>query len=170
MPIPNLAPWCRARSHLVHLAGCVVPLLVCLTVAVQGATVAVPNLSGVWLMKPDVAVQMFRCGDKMCGRVIWLRVPLDPEGLLKHDKLNPDPALRQRQACGLTIIWGLRATFPDRWENGRFYNPDDGKTYHLNVEFVSPNQIRARIYVLLPIFGETRDLVRVPRGISKGWC
>ena len=167
---PRRPSWWRALSHLLRLTGCMVPLVVCLTVPLRGQTVAAQSLPGIWLMKPEVAVQMFECGETMCGRVIWLRVPLDSEGLLKRDKLNPDPALRQRQACGQTIIWGLRATGPGRWTNGWFYNPDDGKTYRLNVELESADQIKVRIYLGIPLFGETRTLVRVPRGISAGWC
>lgn len=160
----------RAFSHLLRLIGCVVPLLVCLTGSAYGATDVVTGLPGVWLMKPQVAVQMFECDGMMCGRVIWLQAPLDSEGLLKRDKLNPDPALRNRQACGQTIIWALRAADPNRWENGWFYNPDDGKTYRLNVELESPNQIKARIYVGIPILGVTKTLVRIPREVSEGWC
>ncbi len=167
---PNQSPRWRALTHLLRLAGCLVPLLVFMIGPVAGAPEVSPGLSGVWLMKPDAAVQMFECGEMMCGRIIWLRVPLDAEGLLKRDKLNPDPALRQRQACGQTIIWGLRATSPGRWADGWFYNPDDGKTYRLNVQLESPDQIRARIYVGIIIFGETRRLIRVPLGISEGWC
>ena len=47
------------------------------------------------------------------------------------DKKNPDPALRQRPLCGLTIFWALRPAGPDRWTDGGFYNPDDGQTYSI---------------------------------------
>lgn len=162
--------WWRTFSHLLHLAGCVVLVLGCLILRAEGATLAAAGLPGVWLMKPDVAIQLFDCSSMICGRVIWLLAPLDSEGLLKRDKLNPDPALRGRQACGQTIIWGLRPTEPNHWEDGWFYNPDDGRTYRLDVELARPDQIMARIYVGLPLFGVTRTLIRVPRGISKGWC
>ena len=71
----------------------------------------------------------------MCGRGVWLRVPLDP--------LNPDPALPQCQVCGATIIWTLRATEPNRWEAGWFYNPDDGRTYGARAELKCADTIAA---------------------------
>lgn len=159
------SPWWRTLLHL----ACAVPLLTCVTVPVQGAMAAATGLSGVWLMGAKVAIQIFDCSGMMCGRVVWLQVPLDSQGLLKRDKLNPDPALRQRQVCGPTIIWNLRATDPNQWEGGWFYNPDDGKTYRAAVELESADVIVVRIYLGLPIFGETRTFIRVPRGISEGW-
>jgi hypothetical protein len=75
--------------------------------------IAAPNVpSGIWLMGTKVAIQVFDCSGLLCGRVIWLKAPLDPQGLLKRDKLNPDPALRERQVCGPTIIWNARAIDP----------------------------------------------------------
>ena len=90
--------------------------------------------------------------------------------MLKRDKLNPDPALRGRQVCGPTIIWNARPKGANRWEGGWFYNPDDGATYRLKMELVSPDVLSARIYSGIPLFGETRTLVRVPMGIGAGWC
>ncbi|MDA8051762.1 MAG: DUF2147 domain-containing protein [Rhodospirillales bacterium] len=67
------------------------------------ASATVPQ--GVWLMERRVAVQIFDCAGLLCGRILWLRFPRDPEGPLVRDKDNPDPALRQRPLCGLAIIW-----------------------------------------------------------------
>jgi hypothetical protein len=35
---------------------------------------------------------------------------------------------------------------------------------------VSDNVITARIYVGVPLLGQTRTLVRVQHGVSAGWC
>src|SRR5579883_1514460 len=162
---------CRRRSPL-HWVGCAALLIVAviwLAVPVPRATAAaVPQ--GVWLMESRVAVQIFDCGNLLCGRILWLAIPRDPQGRLDRDKHNPDPALRQRPLCGLTIIWGLRSTGPDRWGGGRFYNPDDGKTYNISAELTSADTLIARIYVGIPLFGETKTLHRVLHGTSKGWC
>jgi uncharacterized protein (DUF2147 family) len=99
-------------------------------------------------MGAKVAIQIFDCSGMMCGRVVWLQVPLDSQGLLKRDKLNPGPALRQRQVCGPTIIWNLRATASNRWKDGWFYNPDDGKTYRATVVFETADVIVARRHLL----------------------
>ncbi len=132
------------------------------------AAAAVPT--GVWLMGTKVAIQIFDCSGMLCGRIIWLKEPLDPQGLLKRDKLNPEPALRQRQICGPTVIWNVRPDGDNSWEGGWFYNPDDGATYRVSIELKSQDEISARIYSGIPLFGETKTLVRVPMGTSEGWC
>ena len=132
------------------------------------ASTAVP--AGVWLMGMDVAVQVFDCGGLLCARVIYLKAPLDARGLLKRDTNNPNPALRQRQVCGPTIIWNLHAAGTNRWEEGWFYNPDDGKTYRISMELKSDDMIVARIYSGFPIFGKTRTLIRIPQGTTERWC
>jgi uncharacterized protein (DUF2147 family) len=152
------------------LAGYAALLLFCISIPVPRAPAAAVVPSGVWLMGTKVAIQIFDCSGMLCGRIIWLKAPLDPQGLLKRDKLNPDPTLRQRQVCGPTIIWNLRSNCSNSWEGGWFYNPDDGATYRVSMELKSPDLISARIYSGLPIFGETRTLVRVPMGTSAGWC
>lgn len=129
---------------------------------------AVPQ--GVWLMEGRVAVQIFECEGLMCGRIVWLQVPRDPEGLLDRDKNNPVPALQQRKLCGLTILWGLRPTGSNRWVDGWFYNPDDGKAYSVTAQLKSDDVIIARIYVGLPLFGKTKTLARVVHETTDGWC
>jgi uncharacterized protein (DUF2147 family) len=132
------------------------------------AQAAVPE--GVWLIDNKAAVQIYDCAGLMCGRIIWLLVPRNEIGQLDRDKHNPDPALRQRQLCGLTMIWNLHPDGPNRWKDGWFYNPDDGKTYRESAQLASANVMVARIYVGVPLFGQTKKLVRVPHGVTAGWC
>jgi uncharacterized protein (DUF2147 family) len=145
-----------------------VATLVCLAAPGTAARAAVPQ--GVWLIDGKVAVQIFDCEGLLCGRILWLRIPRDPQGKFVTDKNNPDPALRKRRLCGLTILWGLRSTGPNRWGDGWFYNPDDGRTYSISAKLESPDVIAARIYVGFPLFGETKTLLRVAHGTSAGGC
>ncbi len=125
---------------------------------------------GVWLIDGRAAVQIYDCAGLMCGRIIWLKVPRNLLGQLDRDKHNPDPALRQRQLCGLTMLRNLRPAGPGRWSDGWFYNPDDGKTYRVSANQASDNVIKARIYIGAPLLGQTKSLMRVPHGVSAGWC
>ena len=125
---------------------------------------------GVWLIDGEAAVQLFDCKGLLCGRILFLHAPHNPQGELKRDMKNPDPGLRQRELCGLNVIWGLRPTGPDHWEGGRFYNPDSGKTYDVKMELTASNALEARFYQGASFLGETRTLSRIPHGNSKGWC
>jgi Uncharacterized protein conserved in bacteria (DUF2147) len=77
--------------------------------------------------------------------------------------LNPDPKLRQRPLCGLTIIWGLQPKGPGHWSSGWLYDPQDGVTYDVAAELTAPNTISARVYRGIPLFGRTEILMRDPQ-------
>lgn len=158
--------WLRALSGAVRVA--LLAAIIFLAVSRSMASAAAPQ--GVWLIDTRVAVQIFDCDGLLCGRILWLRIPRDLRGQLDRDKNNPDPALRQRRLCGLTILWGLHPTGRDRWGGGWFYNPDDGKTYEVSAELRSPDVLVARIYLGIPLLGKTKTLLRVPHGTSEGWC
>lgn len=145
-------------------------LAVLLLVASPWTIARAAILDSVWLMDGKVAVQIFDCKGLLCGRILWLQTPRDLQGVLNRDKHNPDPALRQRGLCGLTVLWNLQPDGANRWKDGWFYNPDDGKTYRVTAELTSDDLITARIYALLPVLGQTKFLQRVLHGTSDGWC
>ena len=125
---------------------------------------------GLWLIDGKAAVQVFDCEGLMCGRIEWLVVPRNALGQLDRDKHNPDPRLRDRQLCGVTMLWNLHPIGANRWRDGWFYNPDDGRTYRVSAELKPGGVLTARIYVGTPLFGKTKTLVRVARGATAGWC
>jgi uncharacterized protein (DUF2147 family) len=132
------------------------------------ASAAVPE--GVWLIKGEAAVQMFDCNGLLCGRLLSMQTAHESQGDRKRDKRNPDPALRQRELCGLTLIWGLRPTGPNRWDDGWFYYPVSGKTYNVKMELTPSDALVARFYQGTSFLGETKTLTRVQHGTSNGWC
>jgi uncharacterized protein (DUF2147 family) len=142
--------------------------LLLLLVHIRPASSEVPE--GTWLFANKVAVQVFECSGLLCGKIIWLANPRTPAGLPDVDRLNPDPALRQRPLCGLTIIWGLRPDGTSQWSNGWLYDPQDGNTYNLTAELTAPDRMSARVYRGIPIFGRTEILIRDPQLSFDGRC
>ena len=125
---------------------------------------------GVWLINGEAAVQIFECNSLLCGRICWLQAPRDAQGQLKRDTRNPDPALRQRELCGLTVIRDLRSSGSNHWNDGWFYYPDSGKIYNIKMELTSSDALVARFYQGTSFIGETKTLRRVVQGTSEGWC
>jgi uncharacterized protein (DUF2147 family) len=122
----------RRRKHRVwrvarHARQLAVALLLFVLLASPRTAAWGNTLQGEWLIDGRVVVQTFDCGAKMCGPILWLKVPRNPQGQLDQDKKNPNPALRIRRLCGLTFLWNLQPDASERWRDGRFYNPDDGK-------------------------------------------
>jgi uncharacterized protein (DUF2147 family) len=173
---PNMMrPWMATAAlarFVADLLGRPISALVAATIPLSApcavAQPAVPD--GVWLIDGRVAVQIYDCASLMCGRILWLKVPRNAIGQLDRDKHNPHPALRERELCGLTMIWNLHPDGLNRWKDGWFYNPDDGGTYRVSAQLKSDDVILARIYLGVPLFGRTKTLARVPHGVSEGWC
>ena len=95
------------------IQGALTALLWCFVGSGASAQAAVPP--GIWLIDGRAAVQIFDCAGMMCGRIVFLIIPRDANGQLNRDVNNPNPQLRQRQLCGLTIFWNLRPAGANRW-------------------------------------------------------
>jgi uncharacterized protein (DUF2147 family) len=128
-----------------------------LSAAAQTPAPATPL--GRWLSEAKRGVvEIYPCGDRLCGKLVWLIEPMR-RGAPALDDQNPDPALRQRPTCGLTILGDFRQTEPQRWGDGWIYDPDSGKTYHATMA-LEGETLRLRGYVGIPLFGETQSWTR----------
>jgi uncharacterized protein (DUF2147 family) len=143
-------------------------ILLVMTVVPLPASSAVP--AGTWMFANRVALQIFDCSGLLCGKIVWLLRPDNPAGQPDLDYRNPDPALRRRHLCGLTIIWGMEPNGQDRWSNGWLYDPKDGIIYNVTAELTSPSIITARVYHGIPLLGRTEILVRDPPLRPDGRC
>jgi uncharacterized protein (DUF2147 family) len=142
--------------------------LLMLTVHSRPASSEVPD--GTWLFANRVAIEVFECSGLVCGRIVWLLRPRTPAGQPDVDRLNPDPTLRERPLCGLTIIWGLQPDGAGHWSSGSLYDPQDGTTYDLTAERTAPDKISARVYRGVPLLGRTEILIRDPQLSFDGRC
>jgi uncharacterized protein (DUF2147 family) len=74
-------------------------------------------------------VKIEACGGAVCGSMVWLKEPNDPEtGKPKLDKNNTDAAKRSRPLIGVPIVLDMKPSGADKW-SGQVYNAEDGKTY-----------------------------------------
>ena len=136
-------------------------LILALSATGFAGTAAAADPRGVWLVDGKAAVEIYDCGGGLCGRIVALTEPRDRQGAPKHDSHNPDPALRDRPLCGLTVLNGLRSAGAGAWDGGRFYNPDDGHRYSATAQMASEDRLVARFFVGLPMLGESRTLTRI---------
>src|SRR5579871_3202802 len=80
---------------------------------------------GRWLSEErDGVIDIYPCGDKLCGRLVWIRDPLDKNGKPKVDDQNPKPELRNRPRCNLVIMSDFVPTGENRWGDGWVYDPN----------------------------------------------
>jgi uncharacterized protein (DUF2147 family) len=90
---------------------------------------------GTWLtQKSDGRIQVSRCGQGICGKVVWLKDAVDPTtGKPMTDSKNPNPTLAARPMVGVQLFINMNPTGPTSWA-GRIYNADDGGTYESKVK------------------------------------
>ncbi len=107
---------------------------------------AAAGVTGVWLAPARSAhIQMFQCGEAVCGRMISASRPRTNPRLL--DIHNQNPALRGRSMVGALVIQGFKGG-PTTWKGGRVYNPGDGKSYKGALTLLDPNHLKLQGCVL----------------------
>jgi uncharacterized protein (DUF2147 family) len=122
--------------------------------------------TGLWWAEGGAAqVEITRCGEALCGRVAWLRAPLDPSGCPLRDAENPDPALRARSMIGIDLLQDLRpsASHPGEWSGGEIYDPTSGRVYRAVLRMDGPDHLRLRGYLGIELLGRTTTWIRVGR-------
>ncbi len=115
---------------------------------------------GVWSTDEGKShVKIEPCGDKLCGKIIWLKEPKTEKGIDKTDKRNEDAALRGRKIVGLELISGFVPDGPNEWDDGKIYNPQDGKTYSSSMTLVKPDTLEVKGCLLM--FCKTQTWTKV---------
>ena len=101
--------------------------------AVSAVAQAASPPDGIWYTKGEESIiKVHPCGaeaDALCGTLVWLKEPKEADGTLKVDKLNKDPAKKNKPMVGLDILLNMKAA-ADHWK-GKAYNPEDGKLYDI---------------------------------------
>jgi uncharacterized protein (DUF2147 family) len=120
---------------------------------------------GYWLSDLEkVVVEIYRCEENLCGKIVWLAKPYRRSGEFKRDKRNPDPALRHRGWCGIEVITGLKPERDDFWRNGRFYDPKRGQTYDIDIKLKEGDRLELRAYLGFRLLGKSKIWTRPGSG------
>ncbi|MFK5856257.1 MAG: DUF2147 domain-containing protein [Bacteroidota bacterium] len=151
----------KKMSMLIALIGMMIfPMM-----QVQAQDVVAGDILGKWLNEDkDAHVEIFMVGDKYFGKLVWIKIPIDPDtGKAKLDKHNPDPELQKRPSLGLELLTNF-VFEDDEWEDGEIYDPKTGKTYSCYMEFPDEDnldKLKIRGYVGISLLGKTTYWTRV---------
>lgn len=115
---------------------------------------ATGTVYGYWVNLNGWVIETAPCGGDVCGQIVAVGGRTkNPQRL---DEFNPDPTLRNRPLCGVTIFGSFVPNGdPGEWEDGWIYNPQNGKTYSSNMELADDGNLEVRGFVVSPIFGRT---------------
>lgn len=119
------------------------PILFAAAAVVIASTSAIAaNPHGVWLSADGrVKVRVADCQGALCGKIVWLKEPIDPETHRpRTDKLNPDVKKRVRPMLGLQVAEGLRPIGENEW-SGLIYNADEGQSYSVNLTLIGSTKL-----------------------------
>ncbi|MGB1361077.1 MAG: DUF2147 domain-containing protein [Alphaproteobacteria bacterium] len=109
-------------------------LLLSLSILFVFASFSYADFTGKWLVESKKSiVDIQKCGDSLCGTIVWLKEPTYEDGTEKVDKENENETLRNRKIKGIKMIYGFRKE-GNEWVEGKIYNPNDGKTYDSNMK------------------------------------
>lgn len=141
--------------------------------AAQPADAAVhgDDILGRWYNEEhDGIIEIYKCRDEYCGRIVWMKVPVypvgDSQGRVGQQRLddnNSDQGLRNRPIAGLKIMDGFIFDGKNQWQQGTVYDPKNGNTYKGKMSLATPDSLNLRGYILFPIFGRTTTWTRVIR-------
>jgi uncharacterized protein (DUF2147 family) len=126
-----------------------------------------PAVAGLWLVEAkDAVIDIRSCGERLWGAVVWLKEPR-PNGSVRLDDNNPDPAQRAHPVCGLKLLYDFKAAGPNEWEDGHIYSADEGATYSAKMSLVDSNTLKVRGFIGISLFGKsqvwTRAAAETPR-------
>lgn len=125
------------------------------------------TIAGVWLDDTGQgAVEVYPCADKMCGKIVWMKAPLDKSGKPQADVLNPDQAKRQRPVCGIQIIGNLKRQANGSWDQGWIYDPKVGKSYDVEIKATRSDRLSVTGYIGTKLFSETFVWTRAQPGLK----
>jgi uncharacterized protein (DUF2147 family) len=122
------APWEGKMNNLRHTTS-IIATATALTLLVIGPARAADPL-GTWLTEDQKGkIRIVNCGGAICGTLVWLKEPNDPETHQpKLDKNNKDAGKQTRPLLNIPIVLGMKSSGDDKWE-GQVYNAEDGNTY-----------------------------------------
>lgn len=117
---------------------------------------------GFWTNKEKEArFEIYKCGDKLCGKIIWLKEPL-LNGKPKIDSKNPDEHLRNQPILGMVFMKDFEFVEDQKWDNGTIYDPKSGKTYSCYMKLLGANEMEVKGYIGISLVGRSQHWTRVP--------
>jgi len=114
-----------ARIHGISETFRMAPIVaIAAGLAALATPAAARDLTGIWATGSEGGrVQIYRCGEALCGRVTdAARLRANPD---LTDMRNSDAALRGRKLKGLVVLQGFTGG-PAEWQGGPVYDPETG--------------------------------------------
>ena len=90
-----------------------------------------------WTPGFNARVAIYECGNDACGKITWLW------------EETPQDIADKQPLIGRAIFSGLKWLAPNKWGDGRIYNPEDGRSYASNIALLTTNTLEVNGCVML---------------------
>jgi len=116
---------------------------------------------GTWTnANKEARFQIYKCGEKLCGKIIWLKEPL-LQGKPKVDSKNPDETKRNQPILGMVFLKNFAYVGENKWDNGSIYDPQSGKTYSCYMKILDKDKLEVKGYIGIALVGRSQIWTRV---------
>ncbi len=116
------------------------------------------DIIGTWVSeKNDLKIEMFSKNGKYFGKMAWFVCEVKGKVMTDYQDIqNPNPKLRNRNWLGLVVVENLKYDAKSNvWKNGTLYDPNDGKTYKIEVSIEQSKTLYVRAYWGIYLLGKT---------------
>ncbi len=91
-----------------------------------------------------------------CGKIVWMKKPLDERGKPQQDVKNADAALQKRPICGLEVVSGMKPAASGGYDGGLLYDPEEGKSYQGTMT-LDGTKLKVTGFIDTPVLGKLSD-------------
>lgn len=134
-------------------------------VLIIGNVVAQNEIVGTWYNTDKTGkVQIYKAGEKFFGKIIWLKEPLDEvTGKPKLDINNPSESNHKDAILGLVVLKNFVFMGDGVWEDGKIYDPENGKTYSCKMTLRDSEHLDVRGFIGFSLLGRTENWTRTAK-------
>jgi uncharacterized protein (DUF2147 family) len=108
-----------------------------LVLAAAHAKASDPIFGEWWTPGFNARVVVYECGKEACGKITWLW------------EETPQDIADKQPLVGRAIFSGLKPLAPNKWGDGRIYNPEDGRSYASNIALLTTNTLEVNGCLML---------------------
>lgn len=116
------------------------------------------QIIGRWMSdENNLEVEIFKTGGNYNAKVVWIDDSDDKSRPMntRCDFRNPDETLRKRKIIGLVVMNGLIYNEENSdWEQGKIYDPHNGKDWNAKVCFTKAGLLKVRGYWGFQLLGK----------------
>jgi uncharacterized protein (DUF2147 family) len=114
-----------------------------------------PDVTGLWIDHTGRgAVDIGPCGERLCGRIAWVKKPIER-------------TKRGETLCGLQILGDLQRRPNNAWDAGWIYDPEEGERYDVEIKLRNASTLQVTGYLGTKWLSETYLWRRAPAELER---